>query len=140
MARFSTTAADEVPDRNSDNARRRTKPADCRPYSPARIGAIYRKGKSTPDLGGKGDAAQKNQFSEDQHSRTYNNDVPLTGDRAWLRGGGEGHRPDLDRGKFDLGNKPDRSAAGGRPNKASGQDCHKSPFSAAHRKGAGEGF
>jgi len=127
---------DEVPDKRSDNAQRRTKPADCRPYSPARIEAIYSKGKTTPDMGSKSDVAQKNQFPEDAHGPGYCPEVPRG---AWARGGdlGGNGRPGFDHGKLDPASKPPKPASG---LKASGQNCHKSPFSAAHRKGAGEGF
>jgi hypothetical protein len=49
-------------------------------------------------------------------------------------------KPDFDHGKYDLGNKPGREAKGGLRNTASGQDAKSSPFSAAYRRGAGEGF
>jgi hypothetical protein len=127
MTRYSSKSMDEVPDKDSDNARRRTRPADHKPWSPAAIDRLYAKGKESPDM----KASQKeyeNQDPIDRHGPKYRNDVPLEGDRAWLRGGGEYHhiygsrnqnpaaRPKMDRG-----------------NKASGQDMHKSPFSAAHK-------
>jgi len=135
----------EVPSRNDDNRLRRSAPADVGPPSPEKLKRLYDEGRTrltkkqwlAPDH-------QANQDVEDFHDKAkapgfngYDNDVP---EKSWLRGGGEGHRPNMDVGKFDISNKPDRVAPGGGRNKASGQDMHKSPFSAAHRKGAGEGF
>jgi len=84
---------------------------------------------------------QENQMVEDKHfdhgRGRYRNDVPLKGETAWLRGGGEGHRPNMDRGKLDITDRPPKADRG---NKASGQDMPKSPFSAAYRRGSGEGF
>src|SRR5260221_7999800 len=86
---------DEVASKPSDASQRRTGPEDHSPYSPAEIEKFISKGKDFPH--GRGHSApdhighQKPQFEEDQHSPGYDNDVPLTGDRAFLRGGGEGH-------------------------------------------------
>ena len=44
MTRFSRSAAAEVPDKHSDNAQRRTKPADKGPYSPKQVDDLYAKG------------------------------------------------------------------------------------------------
>jgi hypothetical protein len=123
---------DEVPSRKSDEAQRRTKPEDNRPYSPKRIEAIYSKGKETPSLGSKSDEAYRCQFKEDQHGKGYCPEVPSG---EWRRGGrlGGSGRPGFDRGKFDISNKPDRRAPGGRPNTASGQDAERSPLSAARK-------
>jgi hypothetical protein len=133
MARMNRAGNAEVPDKHSDNARRRTKPADCRPYSPARIEAIYSKGKTLPlGKGGETHEHQKNQFPEDRHDNAkgrYHNDVA----DGWLRGSGvEGAaaRPTFDRGRLDPSGRPPKPATG---LKASGQDMTKSPFSAAHR-------
>lgn len=135
MTKFSRRKADEVPDRNSDNAQRRSRPADRGPWSPRQIDALYGQGRERPNL--KADTKiQKPQFPEDRHDARlgrYSNDVPLRGDRAWLRGGGEGHRPNMDTGKYDISNQPDRRAAGGGRCTASGLDMKSSPFSAAHR-------
>ena len=47
MARYSDKARDEVPDRRSDDAQRRTKPADHRPYSQKAIEALCSKEKQS---------------------------------------------------------------------------------------------
>jgi hypothetical protein len=75
--------------------------------------------------------AQRNQFAEDRHAPGYDNDVPLKGERSWLRGAGRGgeDRPTFDRGKLDASSKPPKPASG---LKATGLDCHRSPFSKAH--------
>jgi hypothetical protein len=139
MTKFSRRAADERPDKHSDNAQRRTKPADSRPYSPARIEAIYSKGKET--VSRKDwfhETHQVNQFPEDEHDNgrgRYDNDT-----KGWLRGHGSVNGallPTFDNGKLDPASKPPKPASG---LKASGQDCHKSPWSSAYRKGSGEGF
>lgn len=137
MARYSSKSLDEVPSKDADAAKRRTKPEDHRPYSPKAIDAIYRKGKTITRP--RDPEHQPPQFPEDQHAKGYDNDVPLKGERSWLRGGGRGgeDRPTFDRGHFDNNSKPPKPASG---LKASGQDCSKSPFSAAYRKGSGEGF
>jgi hypothetical protein len=132
MSRFSRKAGEEVPDKHSDNADRRTVPGDLKPRSPARIEALYAKGKRTPDMGSQNNAAQKNQMPEDRHSPNYDNDVP---EGSWLRGGGEGHRLNMDTGKLDPSSKPPKPASGLR---ASGQDIKASPFSKAN-KTYGEG-
>jgi hypothetical protein len=75
---------------------------------------------------------QKPQDPIERRAKDYDNDVSLKGDRAWLRGGGEGHRPGMDRGKYDISDQPDRRAAGGSRNTATGRDMAASPFSAAH--------
>jgi hypothetical protein len=80
--------------------------------------------------GAQGVEHQKNQFPEDRHDEKrgrYSNDVP---ERSWLRGGGEGHRPNMDRGKLDPSSVPPKAATG---LKATGRDIPKSPFSAAHK-------
>ena len=143
MTRYSSQKADEIPDRDSDNAKRRTRPADQGPPSPKAVSNIYSKGRETvsrkdwlaPDH-------QANQFPEDKHQDNgrgrYHNDVPLKGDRAWLRGGGEGHRPNMDTGKYDISNVPQRPP--GPRNPASGRDRHQSPFSGATAKATGKDF
>jgi hypothetical protein len=55
---------------------------------------------------------------------SYDNEIPNDGPRAWLRGGGSGHRPKgFDGGGSDVG-KPAKALKGG-------GNCEKSPFSAA---------
>jgi hypothetical protein len=78
---------------------------------------------------------QRPQDAIDQRAKNYDNDLPLKGDRAWLRGGADGG---CSRPTFDHSNGRGTQPAKGL--KASGADATKSPFSAAHRKGAGEGF
>jgi hypothetical protein len=144
MARFSRQAGAEVPSRNSDEAQRRTRPADKGPYSPKQVDDLYAKGaKLNPHPRGTvGDGLtdrktrerdirlQKPQDPIEGREPSYDNDVSLKGDRAWLRGGGEGHRPNMDTGKLDISDRPGKPAKG---LKASGTDCHQSPFSAAHK-------
>jgi hypothetical protein len=68
----------------------------------------------------------------ESRAATYDNEVPLTGDRAWLRGGGDGHRPrNFDGGGSDM-TKPAKGLKGG-------GNCEKSPFSAAGRN-FGKGY
>ena len=128
---------DEISDKHSDNAQRRTKPEDQGPASPKKIADIYAKGKEIiPRKEWLHSEHQENQMPEDRHDNgrgRYDNDVP---EKSWLRGGRRGgeDRPTFDRGKYDLGDKPDRRAAGGSPNTASGADMPKSPWSAAYRK------
>jgi hypothetical protein len=144
MTRYSGKAADEVPDKRSDSAERRTRPDDCRPYSPKRIEALYRKARVAPNLnvdGGDGLVDRKRhafevkiqrpQFSEDQCLPDYDNDV--SGERSWLRGGQDGgeSNPCFDRGKFDKSSVPPKPASG---LKATGQDAPRSPFSSAYIK------
>jgi hypothetical protein len=111
---------------------RRTDPGDNRPPTPKEFDKIYNEGRERPDMGSKTDDAYRCQFKEDQHLKTYCPEVPRG---EWRRGGplGGSGRPGFDTGHLDLGNKPDRRAPGGRPNTATGEDCRKSPFSAAHR-------
>jgi hypothetical protein len=140
MTRYSSKSMDETADRDSDNAQRRTRPEDHRPYSPAEIEKIYAKGKET--ISRKNwlhEEHQANQFIEDKHQDNgrgrYNNDT-----KGWLRGHGSVNGalyPSFDHGKLDPASKPPKPASGLR---ASGQDMTKSPFSAAYRRGAGEGF
>jgi hypothetical protein len=133
MARFSRKKADEVPDKHSDNAQRRTRPEDRGPLSPKVISDVYAKGRDRPDMAaGDHRDLQKPQDSIERRARDYDADVPLKGDRVWLRGGGAGHRPNMDRGKYDISDQPDRRAGGGGRNTASGRDMAASPFSAAH--------
>jgi hypothetical protein len=129
---------------------RRTYPADQGPCSPAEIDKLYRKSQIASNLnvdGGDGlmdrkqhafeVKIQKPQSPEDQRLPDYDNDVPLTGRRAWLRGGGKAGAGHLD---FDSVGIPGPATGSGRSRMASGKDATKSPFSAAYRKGAGEGF
>ena len=100
-----------------------------------RTGRTYPMGKNgAPDQHG-------NQFIEDRHGPKYHNDVSQ---RSWLRGGEDGG---LSRPTFDHMSKSHSGDLVHNPNPrrgekctASGQDMPASPFSAAHRKGAGEGF
>jgi hypothetical protein len=141
----------EVPDRDSDNARRRTKPADRGPYDPKRVGELYAKGVERPNphprgkhgdgLAGKKvhDADVKvqkpqDEFNVDGREPSYDNDTP----RGWLRGENEdGRGRHFDHGKLDPNNVPPK--AKGPANRASGRDMERSPFSAAHFTGKGEG-
>jgi hypothetical protein len=138
MTKFSRRAAAEVPDKNSDNARERIRPrVEGMPLRPSAISDIYSKGKIRP-YGTAGDGLadrktrerdvrlQKPQDPIEGREKSYGNDVS---EGSWLRGGGEGHRPNMDRGKYDISDKPGKPASG---LKASGTDCHSSPFSAAH--------
>jgi hypothetical protein len=70
MTRYSSKSMDEVPDKDSDNARRRTRPADHKPWSPAAIDRLDAKGKESPDM----KASQKeyeNQDPIDRHGPKY---------------------------------------------------------------------
>jgi hypothetical protein len=133
MTRYSSKSADEVPDKHSDNARRRTAPADLGPASPREIDRIYRMGKTVTQP--KDPEHQPPQFPEDKRDEKagrYSNDVKP----GWLRGSGiEGAcaRPTYD-------HQPEHQHKVPKGNKATGQDCDKSPFSAAYRRGNGEGF
>jgi hypothetical protein len=121
----------EVPSRNDDNRLRRTAPANVRPPSPQKLDRIYNEGRRRfPEMNATQEH-QKPQFSEDERHRNYDNDTPPT---RWARGGplGGAGRPGFDNGKLDIQNQPDRHAAGGGKCKASGEDCHSSPFSAAN--------
>jgi hypothetical protein len=139
MSRYSNKSRDEVASRKSDESQRRTVPGDVRPYSPARIDKLYAQGRETVSRKEWHHTEhQENQNPEDAHDNgrgRYDNDT-----KGWLHGQGSVNGallPTFDHGKLDPNNKPPKPATG---LKASGQDCHKSPFSAAHRKGAGEGF
>jgi hypothetical protein len=136
MTRFSPQKSDEVTDKGSDDARRRTKPrVEGRPLSPRAIDRVYAETDYPLGRGGKTHEHQKNQFHEDFHDKNYDNET-----KGWVRGQGSVNGalyPSFDHGKLDPASKPPRPATG---LKASGTDCHKSPFSAAYRKGAGEGF
>jgi hypothetical protein len=132
MSRFSRGG--EVASKHSDKADRRTVPGDLKPRSPAQIDALYAKGRTLPlGRGGKTHEHQANQFPEDKHddakgpsTNGYQNEVPAT---SWLRGGGEGHRPNMDTGKLDPSSKIPKPAAG---LKATGKNMEASPFSKAH--------
>jgi hypothetical protein len=71
----------------------------------------------------------------------YHNDVP---EGSWLRGHGKqgaGHLNFDSLGRRGSGHRyPSCKPEKGAPCTATGQDQTKSPFSAAYRKGAGEGF
>ena len=123
---------------------RRTAPEDQGPYTPKQIDRLYRKSEIASNLnvdGGDGlvskrihafeEAARGPQFKgTDGHFPDYLNDVPIT---RWTRGKDATEKP----GYVPTGNP---GTARGAKIEASGRDMHKSPFSAAHRKGAGEGF
>jgi hypothetical protein len=125
--------------------RARTKPADHKPYSPAAIEKLYDKSDFAPlkNAGPDGlvsrkqhaseEAARGPQFVEDKHGAGYNPDVP---EKSWLRGGGKQGAGHMD---FDAVGIPGPAKGGGRI-RASGRDIKESPFSAAYRRGAGEGF
>jgi hypothetical protein len=125
----------------------RTKAAvSGKPHSPEQIDQFYDRvpgwaGRHRPDMDQKAekpspaDKHQANQDPQDFHAAPYRNDVPLTGHRAWLRGGGKQGAGHLD---FDHVGNP--KGPKGPRNKATGQDISESPFSGAYRKGAGEGF
>jgi hypothetical protein len=146
MARYSSKSLDEVPSKDT-NADKRKKPhvANRPPYSPAQVEALYNKGKETVGRREWLHADhQANQDPIDRHQDNgrwgrYDNDC-----KGYVRGAGGDATKDrpggFDHGKYDIGNKPDRHAAGGKPNTATGSDVSQSPFSAAHRKGQGEGF
>jgi hypothetical protein len=139
MSRYDSKTHDEVASRKSDAAQRRTKPADMGPPSPAKLAKDYAKGRErvshkdwfAPDH-------RENQFPEDAHDNgrgRYENDVPLTGERSWLRGGGSGHRPT----GFDAGpihGLPTSNKSG--KCEADGRNLEKSPFSAASKTYGGE--
>jgi hypothetical protein len=129
MTRFSRKTEDEVPQRHDDQGPRRTRPADRGCPSVKAFNRIYNEGRDRPNMKAS-KVPQRNQDPIDAHGPGYDNDVPLTGDRAWLRGGGIGHRPNLDHGKYDISNAPPKVPSG---LKATGKDMTKSPFSAAHR-------
>jgi hypothetical protein len=115
----------EVPSRNDDNRLRRTAPKDVSPPSPGQLDKIYNEGRRRfPEMNATKEH-QPPQFPEDRHGKSYDNDVPAT---RWSRGGdlGGSGRPGFDHGKFDIGDKPDRHAAGGGKNTASGSDVTSS--------------
>jgi hypothetical protein len=127
------------------NSRARTKPADRGPYSPEAIEKLYDKSDDAPfrRAGPDGlitrkqhaseEAARGPQFVEDKHGEGYNPDVPLD----WRRGGGAKHAEGYP--GFDPVGNPKPAKGGGRIT-GSGRDIKESPFSAAYRRGAGEGF
>ena len=81
--------------------------------------------------GGQTHEHQKNQFIEDRHDKNYDNDAS-----GWVRGQGPtagGLYPEFDPGKLDPTNRKPVKSLGG-------IDMKASPFSAAYRKGSGEGF
>jgi hypothetical protein len=75
---------------------------------------------------------QENQFPEDQHHKSYANQVAMD----WRRGGGKKQACGYG-GYYSTAHPEVRK---GPANKADGADCDQSPFSSAHRRGAGEGF
>jgi hypothetical protein len=137
MSRYSSKSHDEVASRKSDAAQRRSSPvANGRPPSPEAVERIYSKGKESPDLaqGDKRDL-QKPQDPVEKRQKDYDGDV-----KGWANGQGAvkgGLYPCFDRGKLDPSSVPPKQAPG---LKASGQDMTKSPFSAAYRRGQGEGY
>lgn len=109
MAKYSIKARDEVPDKHSDNAQRRTRPADIPALSPKAINDLYAKGRLRPKMRAEDhEAPQELGDRNNLRAPNYHNDVPLTGDRAWLRGGGRGgeDNPCFDAGKLDVADKP----------------------------------
>jgi hypothetical protein len=113
---------------------RRTLPYDAKPPSPKEFDRVYNEGRHRhPEMNATKEH-QKPQFPEDQHGRKYDNDVPLAGPRAFLRGGDNGgtSAPWFDHQRIEQKR--------GERQRATGSDCNRSPFSAAHRKGSGEGF
>jgi hypothetical protein len=140
MAKYSNKSRDVVPDKHSDNAQRRTRPADVPALSVKAINNLYAKNRLRPNMRADDhEAPQELGDRNNLRAPNYHNDVPLTGERSWLRGGGRGgeDNPCFDTGKLDVANKPPRPPKG---LEASGADCTRSPFSAAYRKGLGEGF
>jgi hypothetical protein len=124
MNRIGNVVVDRSKD--ADKSQRRTKPDDCRPYSPKKIEGLYAKGKKTPSLGTKDDEDQRNQSPVNRHAPGYDNDVK----DGWITGaGGDGRKPTFDSGKYDPNSTPPKPASG---LKATGQDVAKSPFSRAH--------
>ncbi|WP_074830436.1 MULTISPECIES: hypothetical protein [Bradyrhizobium] len=135
---------------------RRTVEADRGPLSPRAIDAVYAKGRKTIRHDSKewiGHETQPPQFVEEARHRNYTNDVPLKGERAFLRGGGDSQHiygsrnqnPDAKHGisgqeaarkRSEAGEKTDGTAKYPHPSgrfTGTGQDCNKSPFSAAHK-------
>lgn len=146
----------------------RTKPADQGPYSPAKFDKWYNTGRasefkdgdgmSAPSLHACDVAEQRPQFMNDGHLVEVDDYDYSTGrrtpdkktsgfdsadTRGWVRSPGESARgyPGYDPNERGSGFRYKSCAPekGGK-SKASGQDEHKSPFSAAYRKGSGEGF
>jgi hypothetical protein len=125
MSRYDSKSHDEVASKKSDEAQRRTRPANVGPPSPAQLAKLYAKGKESPDISAKDQTAIQH---DDGHGPKYRNDTS-----GWVRSKGENsmaNRP----GGFDRGpvhgkptsNKSERC-------EADGHDLHKSPFSAASR-------
>jgi hypothetical protein len=130
MTRFDRSKSDEVPERDSDKARRRTKPKDVGPASPKAIDALYAKNNRTADLA-KGDHRDLHgpQFEIDQCADPGYGDV-----NNWLNGKGSVDRAqgaNFDRGSFDKSSPPQKPT--GPRNTASGKNMERSPFSAAHK-------
>jgi len=126
--------------------KRRTQPyVNEGPPSPAAVERLYKRDMVAPNLnvdGGDGLVSKRQHAYElktqapqalgniDVNGRlsNYDNDAPSTGRRAWLRGMGPKQAEAYP--AFDSTGIPDGSVKGPK-NKASGQDCHSSPFSAA---------
>jgi hypothetical protein len=115
-----------------DGDGRRTKPADVGPPSVEEFHRIYNEGRERPaGMKAKDESAPEKLGDPNttQRAKGYFNDVPLTGERSWLRGGGHGG---LSRPTYD--HQPEHRHSMAKGNKASGADTTKSPFSAAHIK------
>jgi hypothetical protein len=136
MSRYSAKSHDEAPSRKSDQAERRTKPADVRCPSPAQLERDYNKGKESPSLGDKTDKAyNQSRDSVDRHGRGYN---PETS--GWVRGEGPiggGLYPEFDHSPKRGSERRGGNTRGGRC-EASGANLEKSPFSAAHKTYGGD--
>jgi hypothetical protein len=125
----------EITSRNADAGQRVTKRmVDQGPPSVKAVSNLYAKNKfSYPDMAAKD--ASTPQFKQDQRRDVSDGDVPLKGERAGLRGGpsenGGSVNPTLDRGHYDITDKPQKPK--GPPCTASGKDMTKSPFSRANK-------
>src|SRR5260221_3205996 len=117
MTRYSSKAQDEVVDRDSDNARRRTSPkVEGRPLSPRAIDRVYSDKDYPLGKTAKTHPHQKNQDPEDQHDNSkrgrYDNELPKG---TWLRGQGSVNGelyPQFDHGRLDPASKPPKPATG----------------------------
>ena len=136
MTRYSEETKGEVREKDADRGQRRTKPRDIPALSPRAIDNLYSKGRVRPREMKAEDHEAPQRLGDPINLRGKLNDVP---ESSWLRGGGRAGEDYacFDTGRLDPSSKPPKPAKGLR---ASGADCTRSPFSAAYRKGAGEGF